>query len=172
MISKSLGIILSLLSCVWCQAQKRQVIGYVDTEYILENIPQYVQAQGKLDELSKKWWEQVSAQQRKLDEMIHKLSIDKVLLTRDMLQERELEIKQMRGSIERLKRKKFGPEGELVAKRQRLVKPIQDRIWNVVRQIVKSKKIDFMFDKSSQLLMLYANKKYDYSDLVLKKMEK
>ncbi len=165
------SLILLLTTTLLCHAQKQR-IGYVDTEYILENIPEYVEAQDKLNSLSKKWWAEVAIEEEKLEKLIQNLNIDKVLLTKDMLEERELEIDTAKKNIENLKRKKFGPEGELIAKRQQLVKPIQDRIWNVVRQIVKDKKIDFMFDKSSQLLMLYANKKYDYSDLILKKLEK
>ena len=144
---------------------------YVDTEYILQKLPKYRAAQSQLDKMSRDWQKEIDAEIRSLKKMKVSLENERVLLTRDLIEERELQISDKVTEIEKLQQKRFGAEGDLITQRKQLTRPIQDQVFNAVQAIAKKKRYDAVFDKSSDLIMLYYNKKYDISDRVLKKIK-
>ncbi|MCK5824216.1 MAG: OmpH family outer membrane protein [Ichthyobacteriaceae bacterium] len=144
---------------------------YVDTEYILENLPNYREAQSKLDAMARDWQKEIDALSVNLDSKRISLENERVLLTKDLIEERETEINAISKEVEDLQQKRFGAEGDLIAQRKKLVRPIQDQVFNAVQSIAKKKKYGAVFDKSSDLIMLYYNKKYDISDRVLKRIK-
>lgn len=149
-----------------------QKYAYVDTKYILENMPEYKEAQRQLDEVSEKW-------QKELEEMISNLEkkrasfeAEKVLLLDEQKEQRQKEIETLQLEIMDFQKKKFGVGGELFLKRQELIEPIQDKIYKEIKNIAESGNYSFIFDSSMQSNILYADKKYDKSDLVLRNLNK
>jgi len=147
-----------------------QKVAYVDTEYILENIPDYKTAQEELDKLSINWQKQLERRYSEIDKMYKNYQAEQILLTEDMKTRREDEIIKKEKEAKEYQKKKFGVDGELFQKRQELVKPIQDKIYKAISQIANATSIDIIFDKASALTMLYTNARYNKSDAVLKKM--
>ncbi|MDF1673216.1 MAG: OmpH family outer membrane protein [Vicingaceae bacterium] len=147
-----------------------QNYGYVDTEYILENIPDYKDAQEELDKLSIEWQKQLERRYSEIDKMYKNYQAEQILLTEDMKTKREEEIIKKEKEAKEYQKSKFGVDGELFEKRKELVKPIQDKVYNAIADIANYKKLGIVFDKSSGLTMLYTNPKYNLSDDVLKKL--
>jgi Skp family chaperone for outer membrane proteins len=141
---------------------------FVDTEYILNRLPQYREAQGELDKTARKWQSEINELTKEYEKMKLDLANEKVFLTNDLIEDRQIAIDEKYKAIEDLKQKRFGPEGDLISQRKQLVKPIQDQVFNAVQTIAKKNRYDAVFNKSSDLIMLYYNKKYDISDEVLK----
>ena len=146
------------------QAQK---FAYVDTDYILNKIPEFNQAQDKLDALSADWQKEIENKYTDVDQMYRSYQQEQVLLTDEMKVKREEAIIKKEKSAKDLQQKYFGPEGELYIKRQELIKPIQDKIYNAIQQLAENNNYQVIFDSSSDLIMLYKNKNYDKSDKVL-----
>jgi len=144
---------------------------YVDTEYILQKLPNYRKAQSQLDKMARDWQKEIDAEIRSLKKMKVSLENERVLLTKDLIEERELQISDETTKIEKLQQKRFGAEGDLITQRKQLIRPIQDQVFNAVQSIAKKKRYDAVFDKSSDLIMIYYNKKFDISDRVLKKIK-
>jgi len=144
---------------------------YVDTEYILQKLPKYREAQSQLDKMARDWQKEIDAEIRVLKKLKVSLENERVLLTKDLIDEREVQISEKISNIENLQQKRFGAEGDLITQRKQLVKPIQDQVFNAVQSIAKKRRYDAVFDKSSDLIMLYYNKKYDISDKVLAKIK-
>jgi Skp family chaperone for outer membrane proteins len=148
-------------------SQRSQIIAYVDMEYILENVPEYIQAQNTLDSKVAKWRKKLDEQARFIEVLKSDLANEKAILTKDLIEEKEEEITIKQEELRRLESLYFGSNGDLFLVRKQLVKPIQDQVYNAIQSIAARKKYDFVFEKSSDLVMLYSNKKYDISDLVL-----
>lgn len=144
-----------------------QRFGIVDTEYILKQIPEYAQAQGQLDQMSKTWQGEVEAMLSEIDALEKSLEAERILLTDEMIAERDAVIKSKQEEARNLQRKYFGPQGDLFRKRLELVKPIQDQVYNAVQDAARKKKLDVVFDRASSLTMLYSSDKIDISDDVL-----
>ncbi len=144
-----------------------QKMGYVDTEYILQNIPEYQDAQNEIEEYSKQWQEEIEAKYTEVDKMYKAYQADAVLLPEDLRQKREQEIIDFEQEIKALQKKYFGTEGELFKKRQELIKPIQEKIFNAIEDIASTKNYGFIFDKASGPVIMYVDSKYDISDDVL-----
>lgn len=147
-----------------------QRFAYVDTKYVLNNIPAYKAAQEKLDQLSYEWQQELEAKQENIDELEQEFQNEKVLLTDKMKKKRQEEIKQKKKELNELKNKYFGPEGELYKKRQELVKPIQEEVYSTIQKIAESKNYSVVFDASDKSNILYTDPKYDKSDEVLKEL--
>jgi Skp family chaperone for outer membrane proteins len=156
-----------LFSATILSAQKNQRIAYIDMEYILENVPEYLEAQNTLDTKVQKWRKKLDTQARHIEVLKTDLANEKVILTKDLIEEKEEEISLKQEELRRLESLYFGPNGDLFLVRKQFVKPVQDQVYNAIQNIAARKKYDFVFDKSSDLVMLYSNKKYDISDLVL-----
>ena len=146
------------------QAQK---FAYVDTDYILNKIPDFKQAQDKLDGLSADWQKEIENKYADVEQMYRAYQQEQVLLTDDMKEKREDAIIKKETDAKNLQKKYFGPEGNLYLKRQELIKPIQDKIYNAIQQLAADNKYAIVFDSSSDLIMLYKNNNYDKSDKIL-----
>ncbi|MDX5324807.1 MAG: OmpH family outer membrane protein [Bacteroidota bacterium] len=147
-----------------------QRFAYVDSDFILSQIPEYNQAQEQLDQLSKKWEGEIASLYSEVEALRQAYQAEKVLLTEEMQKEREAIIARKEQEARNLQLKYFGADGELFKKRKELVKPIQDQVYNAVQEVARRRKLDFVFDKSSELIMLYANPDNDVSDEVLEKL--
>ena len=163
----SLLIVTILLSASATYAQK---YGFVDTEYILNNIPSYASAQEQLDKLSEGWEKDVSDSYAAVEKMYKDYQNDVVLLSRDAKAKREEEIINKEREAKELQNSFFGVEGELYTKREELIQPIQDKIYNAVKELAVEGGYAVIFDTSSGMNMLYTNPKYDVSDEVLEKL--
>jgi len=144
-----------------------QKYAYVDTQYILDNIPEFQDAQDELDEISKKWQKEIEASYDQVSEMYQKYQAESVLLPDDIKHKREEEIVTKEKEVKDLQRKYFGSEGELYKKRKELVQPIQEKIYNAIESIAATSNYSFVFDKAGGMTLLYGNPKYDISDDVL-----
>jgi outer membrane protein len=157
-------ITLSVLAITVTQAQK---FAYVDTDYILNKIPEFNQAQDKLDALSADWQKEIENKYAEVDQMYRAYQQEQVLLTDEMKIKREEAIIGKENKAKQLQQKYFGPEGNLYVKRQELIKPIQDKIYDAIQQLAANNKYAVVFDSSSDLIMLYKNNNLDKSDKVL-----
>ncbi len=146
------------------QAQK---FAYVDSQFILENIPQYKQAKEELDNLSFEWQEEIESAYQNIDKLYRAYQTDKVLLTEKMRLAREEEIIQKENDVKELQQKKFGADGELFKKQEELIKPIQNLIYDAIKEYAEQGRYNIIFDKSSDLLMLYADENLDKSEKIL-----
>jgi len=164
--------IVLVLTVSLSRSQRSQIIAYIDMEYILENVPEYLEAQNTLDRKVVKWRQKLDKQARYIEVLKTDLANEKAILTKDLIEEEEEEIFIKHAELRRLESLYFGPKGDMFSLRKQLVKPIQDQVYNAVQSISARKKYDFVFDKSSELVMLYSNKKYDISDLVLATIDK
>ncbi len=147
-----------------------QKFAYVDTEYILSQMPSYKSAQAQLNEMSKTWQDEIDREFEAIDKMYKQYQAEKVLLTVDQQKKRENEIIEKERAAKKLQNDKFGYEGELFKKRSELVKPIQDKVYEAINKVAKANGLDFIFDKSGDMLMLVSNPKYDRSDEVLEEL--
>ena len=147
-----------------------QKFAYVDTDYILAKIPEYNQAQDKLDNYSKGWQEEIEMTMQKIEKMYRSYQSEQILLTEEMKSAREDMIFAEEKKVQDLQIKYFGPEGMLFSKRQELIKPIQDKIYDAIQQVATNNKYSVIFDSSSDLIMLYTNNNLDKSDKVLEIM--
>jgi Skp family chaperone for outer membrane proteins len=161
-----------LLTVSFATAQKNQKIAFIDMEYILENVPEYLEAQNTLDTKVQKWKKRLDDQARFIEVLKTDLATEKGILTKDLIEENEEEITLKQDELRRLESLYFGPQGDMFMLRKQLVKPVQDQIYNAIQNIAARKKYDFVFDKSSDLVMLYSNKKYDISELILRSIDK
>jgi Skp family chaperone for outer membrane proteins len=151
-------------------AQRGVRIGYIDMNVILENVDEYKTANLLLDKKIEDWKKEIELQKLQLKKLEDALNAEKALLTPNLISDREIEINDFASDIVDFQTKKFGPQGELIQQKSKLLKPIQDRVLGIVRQIAQERKYDFIFDRSSDLVMLYSTKNYDISDLVLRKI--
>lgn len=148
-------------------AQKAQRIGFIDMQYILENIPEYSAAQSQLNAKAISWQTTIDAKQKEIDVLKAELINERALLTKTLIEEKEEDIEIKELELKKVQETYFGPNGDLYILRQQLVKPIQDLVYNAVQDIAAKRKYDFILDKSSDLIMLYSNNQYDVSELVL-----
>ncbi len=162
-----LTTLLMLFSGATAQAQK---IAYVDTEYILGNIPEYKNAQTQLDDLSNKWQKEIETRFAEIDKLYKTYQADATMLPEEMKRKRENEIIAKEKDVKDLQKKRFGQSGDLFKKRQELIKPIQDKVYNAIEAISNQENIGIVFDKSTGATMIYTNNKYDISDIVLGKL--
>ena len=158
------GILFLLLFSSQVSAQK---FAYVDTDYILQNLPEFTDAQNQLDEMSAQWQKEIEEKFAKVDEMYRKYQADAVLLPEDMKKKREEEIIQSERAAKDIQKQRFGKDGDLFKKRQELVKPVQERVYNAIQEIATKKNYSFVFDKSGGVTLMYVDPKYDISDEVL-----
>ena len=166
---KKLIISLCLLAAI-SFGSYAQKFAMVDMEYIMKNIPSYETANDQLNQISKKWQSEVDVQMQDVQKMYKNYQTELVFLSDDMKTKREEEIVAKEKAVQDLKRKYFGPEGELFKKRQSLMKPIQDEVYTAVQEISKEKELDLVFDKSSAMSVIFTSAKLDISDTVLQKL--
>lgn len=154
------------------KAQRGARIGYIDMEYILESVPEYQEASTQLEGKVQRWKQDIEKKQQEIDLMTLNLSNERVLLTKELIEEREEEIKLKEDEMLQYQQDRFGPNGDLMIQRRQLVQPIQDQVFNIVQEIAENKKYDFIFDKSADVVMLFAAQRNDISDLVLRSINR
>jgi len=145
-------------------------IGYIDMEYILEKVPDYAEANNQLEQKAQKWKQEIEVKKTEITKLKDALKTERVLLTKELIEEREDEISYLEKELLDYQEKRFGPKGDLIIQKSVLIKPIQDQIFTIVQDVAEQRKYDFIFDKSSDLTMLFAAQKYDISDFVVKKL--
>jgi len=165
---KSHFFILLFLTTTFLFGQRGIKIGYIDTEYILENLPEYNEVSVRLEEKAADWKKEIEDRSRKIEQKKESLNSERILLTSEMIDEIEEEILIDEEELSEYQQKRFGPRGDLIIQKQQLIQPIQDQIFNAIRELAKSKNYDFIFDKSADIVMLYSNKRYDVSDQILR----
>tara|TARA_B100001250_G_scaffold339983_1_gene307503 strand:+ start:539 stop:1114 length:576 start_codon:yes stop_codon:yes gene_type:complete len=153
-------------------AQKGARIGYIDMNIILNNIEEYQKSTKSLDKNILLWKKEIELKKIQLKNFQNQLEIEKVLLTSELIKDKELEIEDFALELINLQEKRFGSNGDMVKQRIKLLQPIQDQVLNIIKDIAKEKKYDFIFDRSSDGTMLYSVKNYDISDLVLKRINR
>ncbi|MCR4033994.1 MULTISPECIES: OmpH family outer membrane protein [Flavobacterium] len=164
-----LFIFLALIVANTSQAQgKTTRIGYIDMEYILENVSDYKEAKSQLEQKAQKWKQEVEAKKLNINTLKESLKTEKALLTKELIEERETEIKFLEQEMMDYQQKQFGADGNLMRQKAALAKPIQDQVFTAVQDIAQAKNYDFIFDKSSDLTMLFSNTRFDISDQVLR----
>lgn len=161
------SFVLLFLAASVASAQK---FAYLDTQYILENLPEYKSAQQQLDRISIQWQKEIEVKFAEIDKMYTDFQAESILLTDDMKRKREEEIIDKEKEAKELQKQRFGKGGDLLKRRQDLIKPVQDKIYNAIKEIATTKNYAVVFDKSSDLTMLFTNPKYDISDDVLEAM--
>jgi len=144
-----------------------QKIAYVDTDYILSKIPEFSDAQAQLDDLASQWQKEIEAKFLEIDKMYKEYQANKVLYPDEMRQRKENEIVAKEKQVKDFQQGKFGSEGELFKKRQELIKPIQERVYNSIQSVADKNNYAIIFNKSDGVTMIYTNSKYDVSDEVL-----
>ena len=165
---KLILIVAVIVSTVFvAQAQK---YGFIDSEYIMENIPAYTAAQEQLNQLSSQYQKELESMHAEIEQMYQDFQAESVLLSEDMKRKREDVIISKEKDYKQLQRKYFGPEGDLFKKRQGLVKPIQDDIFNAVQEIATDGSYAVIFDKAGGTALFFTNPRYDLSDQVLQKL--
>jgi outer membrane protein len=147
---------------------KAQRYAIIDTKYILGKIPEYKEANTKLEEMADAWQKEIDLLQSDLDKMYRQLEGERALLTPELLKKREDEIFNKEKAVRDLQRKRFGYEGDYFRKKQELVKPIQDKVYNAVQKMATDRMYDFILDKSEGITIIFADPKLDRSDDVLK----
>lgn len=162
-------LIIGLLSLI-STATFAQKFAYVDTDYILKSIPAYESAQEQLEIMSKDWQAEIEAKYAEVEKMYKEYQAEKVLLTEDMKQKREEEIVAKERQTKELQKKYFGAEGDLYKKRQELIKPLQDDIFNAIKEIATAGNYAFIIDAAGGATFLYSDPKFDKSDDVLQKL--
>lgn len=143
-------------------------VGYIDMEYILQNVPDYTEAKSQLEQKAQKWKQEIEVKKIDIAKLKDALKTERVLLTKELIDEREEEIKFQETELLDFQQKKFGPNGDLIIQKAVLIKPIQDQVFTAVQDIAEIKKYDFVFDKSSDLTILFAAKRHNISDQVVR----
>jgi Skp family chaperone for outer membrane proteins len=143
-------------------------IGYIDMDYILENVPDYKEASVQLEQKAQKWKQDIEVKKNEIKKLEDILKSERALLTKELIDEREAEIKFLENDLIDYQQKRFGPTGDFMIQKTSIVKPVQDQVFTAVQDIAEARGYDFIFDKSSDLTMLFSAKRFDISDRVVR----
>ena len=161
-----LVVLISLLTMpVFCQKY-----AYIDSEYILGNMPDYVEAQAELDRIAAVWQKEIEIKFRSIDSMYKKFQVEAITLPEKMKQNREEAIMNAEKEAKDLQKKRFGKDGDLFKKREELVRPIQDRVFTAINEYAKDKGYAFVFDAAGSMTIVYADPKWDINDAIMQKL--
>jgi len=163
---KQFILVISFLSAGFLASAQRYAV--VDTKYILDKMPEYTDAQQKLNQFSEMWQQELDKKGADLDKMYKDYDAEQVMLSDELRKKREDQIFNAEKSLRDLQRKRFGFEGDLFKKREELVKPVQDRVYNAIQKLAAEKLYDFILDKSEGITVIFADPKLDKSDDVLR----
>ena len=169
-----LKLFLTLVLCflnISIHAQRGTRIAYIDMDVILSKNKEFRTANQLLDEKITQWKKEVELKKIQLKRLEDQFAVEKILLTPELISDRELEIKDFASEIVSLQEKRFGPNGDMMIQKNQLLKPVQDQVLSIVQDIAKERKYDFVFDRSSDIIMLYSAKNYDISELVLRRIQ-
>ncbi len=163
-------LLLSIAFLSFALATQAQRYAIIDTKYILNKIPEYKDADKKLQQVGEQWQKEIDDKQAQLDKMYKNYEAEQFMLTDELKKKREDELFVKEKEIRDLQKRRFGYEGDLFRERQRLVKPLQDKVYNAVQKIAVAKSYDFVLDKSEGITIIFADPKLDRSDDVLKEL--
>lgn len=163
-------ILLPLFFTVIASFSNAQRYAVIDTKYILERMPDYKNADNKIKALSEQWQKEIDSTQGVLDKLYKDYDAEQFMLTDELKKKREAEIFNKEKEVRDLQRKRFGYEGDIFKERQKLVKPIQDRVYNAVQRIAASRNFDFILDKSEGITVIFADPKLDKSEDILREL--
>jgi outer membrane protein len=144
-----------------------QRFGYIDTDFVLNKMPDYKKAQDEINQLSEAWEKEVQDMAKKIEGMYSAYQAEQVLLTDEMKKERTTAIQKKEAEMKEYQKKVFGFGGLFFLKKQELIKPIQDKVWDAVDKVAKQNNLAIVFDKAGELVMIYTDPRYDYTDFVL-----
>jgi outer membrane protein len=147
-----------------------QKFGYIDTNFILGKMPEYAKAQSEIDQLSTGWQKEVEDMSRNVENLYSSLKAEEVLLTEEMKIERLDAIHKKESELKEYQRKVFGFGGLFFLKKQELIKPLQDKVFEAVEKVAKQNRLAIVFDKSGELVMIYTDPRHDYTDFVLEEL--
>jgi outer membrane protein len=164
---KNLVLFLIVLSASFVNAQK---YGFINSEYILSKMPEYKEAKDRLDKMADRWTKEVEERNKVLNQKKELFIKEEVLLPNEEKEKRQDEIQKLENEIIELQQSRFGVSGEYFQKRQELVKPIQDKVYDAMQKIATKRSYTFVFDKSNQSNLVFADKKYDLSDEIIKEL--
>ena len=171
---KYIFTILTALASLTATAQGSRgiKIAYIDMNYILDKVPDYAEAKNQLEQKATQWKQELEVKRNEINKLKQSLQTEKALLTKELIEEREEEISYLETDLLTYQEKRFGPTGDLMSQKAVLVKPIQDQVFTIVQDLAEVRKYDYVFDKSSDLTMLFSAKKHDISDLIIKRMSR
>jgi len=168
---KNVFISLLLFTFGLSEAQNRGArLAYIDMEYILKSVPDYVEAKNQIDKKALQWKGEIDTKKNEIKLLKDALNTERVLLTKDLIEEREEEIEYLEKELLDYQQKRFGPNGDFVMQKAVLVKPIQDQVFEAIQGIAERQKYDFVLDKSSDLTLIFASKRFDLSDRVIREL--
>lgn len=153
-----------IFGLTFVQAQR---FGYIDTDYVLNKMPEYKKAQDEISQLSQGWEKEIQDMDRNIQGLYSALQAEQVLLTEEMKKERNEAIQKKEAELKEYQKKVFGFGGLFFLKKQELIKPVMDKVWDAVEKVAKQNNLAIVFDKASQLVMIYTDPRYDYTDFVL-----
>lgn len=165
---KKLTLVFAL--ALFSLASFSQKYAYVDTKYILENIPEYIQAQKTLDDLSEQWENEIEGKKKIIQKKYQSYQAEELLLPPEMKKKKQQEIFKLEDELNQFQQKKFGVEGELFQKRKALIEPIQNKVYKAIKELASVGNYDMIFDKANQTNILYANPRLDKSKRILKNL--
>ncbi|MEM7548800.1 MAG: OmpH family outer membrane protein [Bacteroidota bacterium] len=168
-ISQKLFLV-SLLLMLVSNDLKAQKFGYVNTDFILNKMPEYKEATSEINNLSSKWQSEIQELYKEIESLYNDLQAEEVLLTEEMKQERLTEIESRELEVKEYHKKVFGFEGLFFLKKKELVKPVQDQVFEAVEKVAKEQRLQIVFDKSGDLVMIYTDPIHDYTDFVLEEL--
>ncbi|OIR05018.1 outer membrane protein (OmpH-like) [mine drainage metagenome] len=163
-------ISLAIVMMIVVSATNAQRYAIIDTKYILEKIPEYKDADKKLKDISTQWQQEIDAKQAELDRLYKNYDAEQFMLSDELKKKRETELFNKEKEVRELQKKRFGYEGDLFKERQRLVKPVQDKVYNAIQKISIARGYDFVLDKSEGITVIFADPKLDKSDDILREM--
>jgi outer membrane protein len=160
-------IIFLIFGLNFVQAQR---FGYMDSDYVLSKMPDYKKAQDEINQLSDAWEKEIQEMAKKIESMYSSYQAEQVLLTDEMKADRSDAIKKKEAELKEYQRKVFGFGGLFFLKKQELIKPIQDKVWDAADKVAKQNNLAIIFDKAGELVMIYTDPRYDYTDFVLEEL--
>lgn len=163
-------IFIAGLICMAAVGANAQRYAVIDTKFILDRLPEYKDAQKQLDQLSEAWQKELDGIQAQLNKMYRDFDAEQIMLSDELKKKREDELFNKEKELRDLQRQRFGYEGDLFKKRQELVKPVQDKVYNAVEKLAVEKGYDFILDKSEGITVIFADPKLDRSEDILKSL--
>ncbi|MFM7006786.1 MAG: OmpH family outer membrane protein [Flavobacteriales bacterium] len=167
---KNIKIIALLLFVLSLRLASAQTYAYIDSDYILENVPEYAEAKERLDKMAERWTKEIEDRYATIKDLKSKYDREEVLLPKEEREKRKAEIQKLEQEAIDLQTQHFGSNGDYFQKRQELIKPIQDRVFTAMKKVAKREGYSFVFDKANQSNLLYAEKEFDISNEVLEEM--
>ncbi|MGV3539527.1 MAG: OmpH family outer membrane protein [Rufibacter sp.] len=163
-------LVLMSLFLLGSTATYAQRFGYIDSEFILSKMPAYAHAQAEVEKLSQGWQKDIENMRAELEKLQKSYQAEEILLTPDMKTKRQDEIARKENEMREFQRKMFGFEGSLFKRRQEMIRPVQDQLFEAVEKVVRKRGLNFMFDKSGDVVMLYTDPRHDYTEFVLEEL--